>query len=141
MGDDQGGAVLRHSFERVLDLRFGVTVERRGRLVEQQDRRRLEDRAGDGDALLLAPRELKATLADLGVVALGRKPYEIVDLGEPRRLLDLRVARLPAAVTDVVADGIVEQDGVLRDHADRRAKRFLRDVTDVPAVDRDSPTA
>ena len=61
----------RHPLERVLDLPLGVAVERRGRLVEQQDRRRLQDRAGDGDALLLAARELQAALADLGVVALA----------------------------------------------------------------------
>ena len=121
--------------------RLGVAVERRGRLVEQQDRRRLEDGAGDGDALLLAARELEAALAHLGVVALGREPDEIVDLREPRRLLDLGVARLPAAVADVVADGVVEQHGVLRHHADRRAQRFLRDVADVLAVDGDAPAA
>ena len=57
--DDQRRAVARHPFERVLDLLLGVAVERRGRLVEEQDRRRLEDRAGDGDALLLAAGELE----------------------------------------------------------------------------------
>ena len=31
----------RHALERILDLLLGVAVERRGRLVEQQDRRRL----------------------------------------------------------------------------------------------------
>ena len=60
----------RDAVERVLDVLLGVAVERRGRLVEHQDRRALEDGAGDGDALLLAAGELEAALADLGVVAL-----------------------------------------------------------------------
>ena len=104
-----------------------------------QDRRRLEDGAGDGDALLLAAGELQAALADLGLVAVGREADEIVDLGEPGRLLDLLVGRLRAAVADVVADGVVEQHGVLRDHADGAAQRLLGDVADVLAVDGDAP--
>ena len=111
---------LRYAVERVLDFLLGVAVERGGRLVEHQDRRRLEDGARDGDALLLAARQLQPALADLGLVALRRNADEAVDLREPRGLLDFGVARLPAAVADVVADGVVEQHGVLRDHADRR---------------------
>ena len=136
--DDQRGAVVRDLFERVLDFALGVAVERGGRLVEQQDRRRLQDGAGDGDALLLAAGKLQAALADLGLVAVRRHADEIVDLGEPRRLLDLGIGRLPAAVADVVADGVVEQHGVLRNHADGGAQRLLRHVADVLAVDQDA---
>ena len=46
--------------------------ERRGRLVEDQDRGILQDHPGDGDALALAAGELDAALADLGVIA--RRP-------------------------------------------------------------------
>ncbi len=42
-----------------------LRVERRGRLVEDQDRRVLEDRARDRDALPLAAGEPHAALADL----------------------------------------------------------------------------
>jgi len=58
-----------------------------------------------------------------------------VDLGQPRRLSHLAVARLGPAIADVVLDRIVEQHGVLRDHADGRAERGLRHVPDVLAVD------
>ena len=50
--------------DRLLDARLGLDVERAGRLVEHQDRRILEDRAGDRDALALAARKLAAALAD-----------------------------------------------------------------------------
>jgi hypothetical protein len=39
VGDDQNGAVAHGAFKRLLHRRFGIIVERRGRLVEQQDRR------------------------------------------------------------------------------------------------------
>ena len=60
---------------------------------------------------------------------------------ELRGLLDLRVARVPAAIADVVADGVVEQHGILRHHADRGAQRLLRHVADILTVDRDAAAA
>jgi len=70
--DDQRGAVLCHPIERVLDVLFGVTIERRGRLVQEQDRRAFEDGTGDGYALLLAAGKFEPAFADLGLVAFGR---------------------------------------------------------------------
>ena len=101
-------------------------IERRGRLVEDEDRRPLEDRAGDGDALLLAARELQAALAD--------RRRRNLPAGAPmkRSIWARRAASrtssgggVPAAVLDVVADRVVEQHRVLRNHADRGAQRGL----------------
>ena len=50
VGDDEGGAPLHQPVEGLLHLALALGVERRGRLVEEQDRRVLEDRARDGDA-------------------------------------------------------------------------------------------
>jgi hypothetical protein len=47
----------------VLDVPLGLGVERRGRLVEKQDRRVLQERAGDAHALLLAARQLQPAFA------------------------------------------------------------------------------
>ena len=55
--------------ERPLDARFGLDVERAGGLVEDQDRRVLEDGARDGEALALAAGQRGAALADDEVVA------------------------------------------------------------------------
>ena len=55
--DDEGRAAAADPVEGVLDLLLGEAIERRGRLVEDEDRRPLQDRAGDGDALLLAARQ------------------------------------------------------------------------------------
>ena len=139
VGDDQSGAVFRDAVERILNIALGVAVERGRGLVEKEDRRRLEDGAGDGDTLLFAAGELEAALADFGFVAFRRQPDEAVDLRHPRRLLHLGVGRVPAAVADVVTDGVVEQHRVLRDHADGGAQRCLRDVADIFAVDQDPP--
>ncbi|MCY1518954.1 hypothetical protein D9M68_536900 [compost metagenome] len=58
-----------------------------------------------------------------------------MDVRQAGGRLDLRVARVRAPVADVVADGVVEQHGVLRHDADRRPQAGLRHVADVLAVD------
>ena len=63
---------LQSSAMRLLHVALGFGIERRGRLVEQDDRRILDQRARDGDALALAAGELQAVLADRRVVA-GRE--------------------------------------------------------------------
>ena len=133
--DDQRRAPPGDPLERGLNLALGEAVERRGRLVEHQNRRRLQNGARDGDALLLAAREFQAALADLRAVTLRQRANEGVDLRVLRRRLDLRVARRVAAVADVVEDRIVEQHGVLRNHADRRAQRSLRNGADILPID------
>ena len=64
VGDDDRRAAARDAVERLLDRRLGAAVERAGRFVEDQDRRVLEQGAGDRDALLLAARKLEPALAD-----------------------------------------------------------------------------
>ena len=55
VSDHNGRAALAQSAKRLLDRLLGFGIERRGRLVEQNDRRVLQKRAGDRDALALSP--------------------------------------------------------------------------------------
>ena len=85
---DRGPAAL-DIFERALDLGLGAAVERAGRLVEDQDRRVLEQRARDRDALLLAARQLQPALADPRLIAEWLAFDELGDRRAARRALDL----------------------------------------------------
>ena len=58
--------------ERRLDGGLVLVVEVAGGLVEDHDRRVLQQQPGDGQALLLAAAQPVATLADHGVVAVGQ---------------------------------------------------------------------
>src|SRR5262245_35191867 len=130
MRDDEAGAVLGHALERVLDLLLGMRVERGGRLVEHQDRRRLEDGAGYRYTLLLAARKLQAPLADKRVVALRQGHNELMNLRKPRRLAHFGGTRAGLAIADIVLDRVIEQHGILRDHADCGPERGLRHAPD-----------
>ena len=143
VGDGDDGAALHETVELLLDDRLHFGIERRGRLVEDEDRRVLENEAGDGDALALAARELDAALADQRVVAgaatlIDQVRDEIAGLGAAGGFGDLVVGGLGPAIADVVANGAMEERGVLRDDADLRAQAFLRDLGDVLAVDEDA---
>ncbi len=78
-----------------------------GGFVEQQDRRRFQDRSGNGDALLLAAGELQPALPDLGLIAVGQSGDEVVDMRQVRRILDLRPRCAGLAVADIVFDRVV----------------------------------
>ena len=83
--DHEGGAALHHLVERGLHLALGGGVERARRLVEDQDRRVLQQRARNREALPLAARERTAALADGAV-----KPVPLDQVVRLRALRPLR---------------------------------------------------
>ncbi len=109
---------LHQRLHRPRDPRLGRRVERAGGLVEDQDRRVLQQGAGDRQALPLTAGEGRAALADDGVVALRLTDDELVRVGQAAGALDLLVGRLRPADPQVLADRAVEQHALLEHHAD-----------------------
>src|SRR5258708_23498472 len=72
--DGDHGLARHQGVEACLDRAFDLAVERRGCLVQHQDRSVLENDARNGDALSLAAGKLHAALADLGAVAAPSAP-------------------------------------------------------------------
>src|SRR3569832_1527104 len=135
MGDDERGVIGRDiaKLGQYRLLRF--RIQRRGRLVEDQDARIFEYHPRDRHALLLAARELEAALTDLRLVALRQGFDEVVDVGHLRRADDLVARGVGPRILNVVIERVVEQHRVLRHDADGGAQALLRDVADVLAVD------
>ncbi len=137
VGDDDDGAAAHGMIERLLYGGFRFRIERRGRLVEQEDRRLADQRAGDRQPLALAAGQRHAVFADRRVVALRLRANEVMRIGEPCRFLDLRVGRFRAAVADIVADRAFEEVRLLRNIGEAVAQRLFGDVGDVLPVDQD----
>ena len=106
------------------NCRSVVGVERAGRLVEDHDRRVFQQRAGDGEALALAAREVAAALAD------DRR--ETVRLAAQRNppawarssaSVDFRRARVGLADAQVLFDRAREDERLLEHDADVVAQR------------------
>ena len=74
----------------------------------------LDEGAGDADALLLAPAEVDPTFAEHGVEPVLKRFDVLTNAGVLGRLSDLLFVRLALAKGDVVADGVAEQEDVLR---------------------------
>ncbi len=137
VGDHQRGTSFGNKVERGLDFLLGRRVERRRRLVENEDRWSFQDRPRNRHTLLFATRELQAAFADHRIVALRQRLDEVTDLGHFRGLLHFLIGSAGASVADVVGNRVVEQHSILRNHADRGAQALLRDVTHILPIDRD----
>ena len=123
VGDDDRRPAAHRLAQAVADLRLGRRVDRGRRVVEDQDARVDDQRAGDRDPLALAAGERDPALADHRVVAVRQRLDELVRLREPRGALDLLVGRFGPAERDVLAHGRREEERVLRDHADLAPQR------------------
>ena len=126
MRDHDGGAVLAEMLDRLLHGLFGFRIERRGGLVEQDDRRVADQRPGHRDALALAARQLRAEFADRRVVAEREAGDEIMGAGGLRRGDDLVLGGADLAEADIGADGVAEQIDVLADIGGLAAQRAAR---------------
>ena len=121
--------------QRRLDLLLGRRVDRRRRVVEDQDPRVGQERARDRDALALAAAERQPALADARLVALGQPLDEVVGLCAPRGQLDLLRRRVRPGVGDVLAHRRAEQErGVVDDAIAARSDAGSTDAH-VDAVD------
>ncbi len=88
--------------QRRLDERLVLDVEAGGRLIEQDDRRILQEGARNGYSLTLTAREGAAVFADVGVPLVGQLFGKLVAVRKSRRGEDLLVGRVLAAEADVL---------------------------------------
>ena len=134
MGDDDGRPADHQPFQCLLNQQLGLGVDGRGRLVEDQNGCILQHGPRDGESLPLAAGELHAPLADQRVISLGKLLDELLGVGDPRRLDHLAIGRSGAAEPDILADGAVEQEDILKNDADLSAEALQREVAQVDAV-------
>ena len=135
-GDQHRRAGLVDPVDQLHDPDRGLGIEVAGRLVGDQQRRVVDERARDRDALLLAAGELVGI-----VVELGGEPGEAQDVRHLVADLAAAAARDLERVRDVLVDRAVRQQlVVLEDHAEvaavvRHAR--ARDLGHVAAGDAD----
>ncbi len=136
--DDQGRPPANQRAQGSLHLAFGLAVEGRSRLVQQQDRCILEHRPGDRQALALATGQAHPVLADLRVVAVRQLADEIVGAGGARRRLDIGHRSAEPAIGDVGPQSVVEQRDLLGDECHRTAQRSQGHAANILPVYRDA---
>ena len=110
----------------------------RSGLVEHENRRLREQRAGESDSLALAARELAPLLAHEGVEAVRQRTHPLSDPRRVERLLDLAVAHPGPAEPKILADARREEVRVLPGHGDGPANVLLPVLAQVPPAEGDA---
>src|SRR5581483_1372887 len=113
MRDHERRALCEEDAKRLLDLALGADVDRRRRLVEDEDARVGEQRARERDELALPEREAEAALAELCLVPVLEAEDEVLGADRARCGSDLLARRVGTAEGDVLGDGAGEEEALL----------------------------
>jgi hypothetical protein len=137
--DDQRRPPGQRGRQGPLDRRFGFGVQVRGRLVQHDHRRGLEQQPGQGQALFLPAGEAVAPVPRDRVQPLRQRRDQLPDPGRLARLGQIVFGGRGPRVQQVGPDRVVEQMRVLRHDPDHRPQRLQRQVADVVPADPHRP--
>lgn len=121
-----------------MDRLFVFRIERRRRLIENDDRRVLQDRPGDADPLALTAGKPRTEWTHPGLVTEFETHDRVVNGSGSGGSLHLRIGCHRPADADVVRNGFIKQQGLLEDRGDHCGERPAVDSADILAADQDS---
>ena len=136
VSNDEARSAFHHGCECVLDLHFRTGIDRGGRFVEDQHRRKRQHDARDAEKLLLTLRK-SAVLADLRVVAVRQTLDKAMRVRSLCCRDDLFVRGIGLTHDDVFAYRCGLDPRFLQDHAEAFAQAISRDIADISAVNGD----
>ena len=110
-------------------------VDRAGRVVEDQNFRLLDDRAGNAQALALPAGEIRGVLLEQRLIAVRKTVDVFVGAGDCAGGLHLRQGRVGLAPAQVLGDRPGEERAVLQNHRHAVAQMLERVVPHVDAAD------
>src|SRR5260370_17843654 len=110
MGDDEDRAFSDHVRQGVLNQKLRRGIEFRRRLIENQNRRILEERPSYRKPLALAPAQALPSLAQNGLISLGHSCDEVMCKSSPSCRIYALLAHAWLAVTNVVPDHVIEKN-------------------------------
>ena len=85
MRNDNGCPVLASLCQGTFNDLFALIVQRRRRLVEDEERGLFDESAGDGDSLPLPAAQLSSSITHRRIVAFGQTSSELVNVRHLRR--------------------------------------------------------
>src|SRR5436305_1599867 len=89
MRDDESGSIFRQLPQGLDKSLLGVHIEGGSRLVQDKNGRVLQQGAGDGEALALAPGKINPSFTQDGIVAVRQRLDVGMELGAPRGVENL----------------------------------------------------
>ncbi len=138
MRDHQRRPPPRQRRQGELHRPLALRIQRRGRLIQQQDRRIAQNRPRDRHTLPLPARQPHPLLAQERVEPLGQLGEE-PGMRRHRRRPHLGVRRIGAPIADILPAIGAEDHRVLRHHPDQPAQRRQLHRGDIHPVDQNPP--
>src|SRR5438093_7434992 len=137
MCSNQSCPVPHQFFDCFHDRRLGGRIQRRSWFVEEEDGRVLQKCARNSDALPLTNAQMSAPFTDEAVFPLRRLPDKLVGLRPTRRFNNFFFGSIWPAIGDVFPNRGREQQRVLQHDRDLCPQRFLCDLANIAAIQRD----
>src|SRR6266849_3713103 len=134
MRDCDHGAPGGKPLQRLLNLLFRFGVERRCRLIQQQNRCILQQRASDGQSLLLSAGKQATLVTDYCFVALRLGENKVMSEGGARGGVNFFRSSTKTSKLDVTKDCVVKQKCVLSDKTNLFPQRYLRERAQIAAI-------
>ena len=124
-----------HLPDRLLDMGFGFNIHGAGAVIQDQVIRMDQKRPRGGQALLLAAGEIDPAFLHHRIVAFGKAGDEIMNTGSLSGSNHLRLARVGAAVPDVIPNAAAEENAFLRGDAHAHEQAILIGLAQVHSID------
>ena len=137
MRDRNHGAASGKLLERHLNLVLRLGIERRGRFIEQKNRRIFQKRARDREPLLLTAGKKTTFVADHRFIAVRLGHDEVMRISGSCCCVDFIRGRIEPPKLDVFQNGVVKQKCFLGHQADLFTERFLSERPQIAIVDLD----
>src|SRR6476646_12205104 len=134
VGDHDSRTIANEIGDGLLHQTFRLSVECGGRLVQNENGCVDQNCTSDSQSLALTAGKKDAALADNRIVTLGHFANEVVRQSDQRCFFDLDVGGVRFAVSDVVANRVVEKDDLLSYQSDLLAQALECPVTQIDAV-------
>ena len=139
MDDQDHGAASRRLMQRLQEGAFGVGVEARRRLIQDQHRRVGQQRPRQHQPPRLTTREPRPGLAAARVEAIRQGADQLADPGLVQRAPQRRRTSIRPGEAQIGLDSIVEQPRILRQAGDARADIVGGERRDIDAAQQDPP--
>ncbi len=141
MRDHHGCAPFDQSSLRFTNFEFGVRIDTRSRLIQNQKAGTMRQRPRKADQLLLASGKTLPPLAH-GLRESPRKAlHEIEQVHLLGRLFDTRVVNAFGAQTNIRIDGTGKKIGILQNHPEMPPQVFQLELANVGSADTNRPLA
>ncbi len=114
MRDDDAGSLVHHSAQLSQNLFFRESINRRKRIIENQNLWLAQNRACDRGALFLSTGKRDAAFAHQRLKTFGKIAQVIAQPGNLRRRFDLRGLGFFYSKSDVLRQRVAKQKRLLR---------------------------